>query len=302
MIALTGSTGFIGSYIADSLPYPQKRLMRRATSSDTFIPIQGDLKNHSDLEMLVDNTNTLVHLAWVNNPWTANRDIHHDINQNLVATVELFEAFAKKNPQGHIIFTSTGGNMYQGDDQVPFTELSSPKPWSSYSINKLAAEHYLRFFCSKYGIRGTIMRISNPYGVILPSARTNGLIGVIFSKLMQNEPLNIIDSLQSVRDYLHLEDLTKAFNLIIQNPPTLGECRLFNVSSGQGYNIQDIMNMIENITGQEILKNYANAHCSPTWSVLSPKYIKNVLNWEAQVDLKTGLKQMCEKNKGFVKT
>lgn len=297
MIALTGSTGFIGSYIADALPFPQKRLIRRPSSSNSFIPVQGDLNNHSDLENLVDDATTLIHLAWVNNPWTANRDIQHDIAQNLIPTVQLFELFAKKNPKGHIIFASTGGNMYQGNFDNPYMESDPARPWSSYSINKLTAEHYLRFFCSKYGIKGTVLRISNPYGVILPASRTNGLIGVIFAKLLNNEPLNIIDSLESVRDYLHLEDLKDAFNLIIENPPSLENFRLFNISSGKGYSLLEIMETIEEITENKILKNFANAHCSPTWSVLSRKYIKDSLNWEPKISLKDGLKQMWQTKK-----
>lgn len=295
MIALTGSTGFIGSYIANSLPFPQKRLIRHPTSSDSYISIQGDLNNHSDLEALVDKAEILIHLAWINNPWTANRDINHDISQNLISTVQLFEIFAKKNPKGHIIFASTGGNMYEGKPQIANTEEDPPKPWSSYSVNKLASEHYLRFFCAKYGIRGTVMRISNPYGIVLPSTRTNGLIGVIFAKLMNNETLNIIDSLESVRDYLHLEDLQEAFKLIIKNPPIAGQFRLFNVSSGVGYNLQEIMNLVEQITEKKILKNFSNAHRVPTWSVLSPKYIKDSLGWEPKIDLTQGLKEMWEK-------
>lgn len=292
MIAITGSTGFIGSYVSNALPFPQKRLIRHPSSTHSFIPIQGDLNNHSDLENLVEDTQTLIHLAWINNPWTANRDKNHDIAHNLIATVQLFEIFAKKNPKGHIIFASSGGNMYQGDNQIPFTELEAPKPWSSYSINKLAAEHYLRLFCAQYGVKGTIMRISNPYGILLPSTRTNGLIGVIFTKLIHHEPLNVIDSFQSVRDYLHLEDLTQAMHLILKNPPLEGECRTFNISSGKGYSLQEILDRIEIITDKKIVKNLMNAQCSPTWSVLSSQSIKSKLNWEPTISLQEGLERM----------
>jgi UDP-glucose 4-epimerase len=296
MVAITGTTGFIGSYIVDFLPFPQKRLIRRPTTSTKFLAIQGDLNNHSDLETFVEGTDTLVHLAWINNPWTANRDINHDIGQNLISTVHLFETFAKKNPHGHIIFVSTGGNMYEKNRLEPATELDTPKPWSSYSINKLSAEHYLRFFCTRYGIKGTVMRISNPYGVILPSSRTNGLIGVIFAKLLNNEPLNIIDSLESVRDYLHLDDLKEAFNAIVRNPPSTGDFRIFNVSSGIGYSMQEVMQMIEQITDRKIIKNFINANCSPSWSVLSHQSIKKTLYWEPKITLKEGLMRMWEDN------
>lgn len=300
MLALTGTTGFIGRYIAPLLPFPQKRLVRNSFSSDSSIEVIGDLNNPHAIETLVDEAETLVHLAWSNNPWTSNRDIYLDINQNLVASVQLFEIFAQKNPGGHIIFASTGGNMYKGKFHVPSSELDAPNPWSSYSINKLAAENYLRLFCSKYGIKATVMRISNPYGVILPSSRPNGLIGVVFAKLLNNEVLNIIDSTESVRDYLHLDNLKEAIQLIIKHPPLAGECRLFNISSGMGYNLHQILDMIEQISGKKIAKNYANSNCSPSWSVLSPKNIQETLNWEPKIHLEEGLAQMWNKLKTAV--
>lgn len=60
--------------------------------------------------------------------------------------MQLFETFAKENPRGHIVFASTGGNMYQADLNVSASEQDIPHPWSSYSINKLAAENYLKLF------------------------------------------------------------------------------------------------------------------------------------------------------------
>lgn len=292
MIALTGSKGFIGSYIADSLPFPQKRLVRHSLSSlnKKCTLVLGDLSNQRDIETLVEDTQTLIHLAWMNNPWNSNRDVSNDITQNLVFSVKLFETFAKKNPKGHIIFASTGGNMYKG--KIPFTELDPPRPWSSYSINKLAAEQYLHSFCEHYGISATVMRISNPYGILLPSSRTNGLIGVIFAKLLNNESLNIIDSLKSIRDYIHLDDLKKAFHTIIQNPPSSGEFRLFNISSGVGYTLEEVLHLIEKVTHKKILKNFVNANVSPTASVLSPKFIKEKLSWEPQINLEEGLGMM----------
>lgn len=293
MLAITGSTGFVGSYIVPFLPHPQKRLIRRSDSSNhSSLEIEGDLSNPLSIKALVENADTLVHFAWSSTPWTSNQDISADIKQNLIPTMQLFETFAKENPRGHIVFASTGGNMYQADLNVSASEQDIPHPWSSYSINKLAAENYLKLFCKRYGIRATVMRISNPYGVILPSSRPNGLIGVVFAKLLNHESLNIIDSLTSVRDYLHLEDLSEAIQLIVKNPPALGDFRLFNISSGKGYNIQNILDLIENVTGKTITKNLNNAGCKPTWSVLSPDRIKQALNWTPKIDLKEGIEKM----------
>lgn len=293
MLAITGSTGFIGSYLIDALPTPHKRFLReKIPPSSSFEQFIGDLNHPSDVEAFVKNTDTLIHLAWVNNPWNSNDNVMKDISHNLLSTISLFEAFAKKNPQGHIIFASSGGNMYKKNSDSPHYESDLPCPWTSYSINKLAAENYLHLFSERYGIRATILRISNPYGVLLPSNRTNGLIGVIFSKLMHDETLNVIDSLESVRDYIHLDDLTKAMDLVIKTPPPIGKTRIFNVSSGRGTSLKRVLETMEEVTGKKIKTNFLNHNCEPSYSVLSSQHFYNTLGWSSQIGLKEGLIKM----------
>jgi UDP-glucose 4-epimerase len=294
MIAITGSTGFIGKQISDQLPFPQKRLIRKATDRKDFEACVGDLSQKNSVDDFVKDTNTLLHLAWVNNPWTSNQNILEDISSNLCNSVYLFESFAKANPDGHILFASSGGNMYQGPFGTPYKESDMPQPWTSYSINKLSAENYLKLLSKRYGIRASILRISNPYGTLLPSFRMNGLIGVVFSKLLNNEPLQVIDSLESVRDYIHLEDLKNAIQLIIDNPPEKCTTQTFNISYGKGYSLGEILNLIEDVTERKIEKQFTNQMVQPSYSVLCHQHLKTTFNWTPQVDLQMGIVKMWE--------
>lgn len=293
MIAITGSTGFIGAQIYPSIDLPKKCLVRQPNpafpSQEQF---KGDLLNSLDREAFVKDSDTLIHLAWVNNPWTSNDNVVSDVTQNLLPSIALFESFAKTNPDGHIIFSSSGGNMYKKNSSIPHRESDLPAPWTSYSINKLAAENYLKLFCRKYGIRATVLRISNPYGILLPSHRSNGLIGVVFSKLLQNETLNIIDSLHSVRDYIHLNDLTRAIQLVIQSPPKKGHVDIYNVSTGHGSSLKEILNHVEAITKKKISTHFVNTDCEPTYSILSSELIHKKLGWLPKINLEEGLSKM----------
>lgn len=298
MIAITGASGFIGSYVSNRIPYPQKRLTRKAIEKDAesvkHVWVQGDLTNRRDVQHFIQDCSTLIHLACTTVPRSSNLDMGQDIQENLISTVRLFETFAKSNPSGHIIFSSSGGNMYSAMQKGNLhTEESLPQPQSSYGINKLAAENYLRLLCKMYGIKGTVLRISNPYGVLLPKQRIQGLIGVVFAKLLANEPIDIFDSPESVRDYIHLNDLTKAFELAILHPPSEGECRIFNVSSCVGHTISEVLTLIEEVTGQKINKRYP-LEVLPTasWSVLGYQKIKQALGWAPRISLQDGLRNM----------
>lgn len=293
-LGITGSTGFIGSYLCNELKYPQKKLIRSpaAISRDDAEVIHGNLEKKEDIAEFVQGISVLIHLGHIGHPRNSNDHIGSDIRQNLISTTCLFEEFAKANPQGHIVFASSGGNLYAPQkSSIPFKETAPVSPFSSYGILKLASENYLKMFCQQYGVGGTILRISNPYGVILNPKRAHGLIGVAFATVINQQPFVLVDPPETVRDFLHLKDLSEAFEKVIQNPPRQGQCRLYNVGSGDGYTILQVLNFIESITKTTIRIHVKENKIlsSPSWNVLNCDKIKKELNWSPKIPLLEGL-------------
>ncbi len=294
MIAITGASGFIGSYLTATLDHPQKRLSRKKIEEPGWLT--GDLSNKADVAAFVKNSPVLIHLACTTHPRTSNLNIQQDLYSNLISTVNLLESYAELNPDGHIIFSSTGGNMYYpSPNALLHCESELPCPQSSYGIHKLTAENYLRLICDMYGIKGTILRISNPYGLLLPKERVQGLIGVAFAKIIANEKLQIFDSMDSVRDYIHLSDVTAAFKLVIDNPPKKNVCRLYNVGSGQSHTLKEVISFIESVTRTPLTKYFSSTPLPPpTYSVLSYKKISDELGWKPTINLRDGLEGMWQ--------
>jgi UDP-glucose 4-epimerase len=295
LLAITGSTGFIGSYISTRLPQPQIRLIRKP---DTEVnagvqTIVGDLRSLDSYEPFLKDATSLIHLAWEGTPRTS-----FNPQESLLPTFNLFKQFAETHPSGHIIFTSSGGNIYgSSPNGAKFLESDSPNPLSSYSALKLDVENQLRILCAEYGMRATILRISNPYGTLLPGHRGQGLIGVAFAKLIKGEPLTIFDDLDSERDYLHLSDLSAAFHPILGTPPLEGECRLYNVSSGQGHSLREVLSLIEKCSNTRLHLEIAKEQqlsSSPRKSVLSYEKIHNELGWRPRISLAQGIHEMWE--------
>jgi UDP-glucose 4-epimerase len=294
VIGITGASGFLGSYLAERLPLPQRRLSRQPNQPQRpgVQWIVGDLSNNEDVRRFVQNTPTLIHLACSSYPKGSNRDVVHDVAENLLPTIQLFEAFAKANPGGHLIFSSSGGNMYEGISPESSTEEDEPCPRSGYAIHKLAAEHYLRLFCSLYGIRATVLRISNPYGILLPAKREQGIIGVALKKLLAGESIAIFDSLKSVRDYIHLDDVVDAFEKVLDHPPRSGEYRLFHVSSGIGYSLEEVLQLIETKMHKLLAKEIGSSLPLPSYSVLSYEKMHRELGWKPKISLESGIERM----------
>ena len=295
LLAITGASGFMGNYISKQLPYKQKCLTRQngLPSHENCEWINGNISKSTDIHNLLQQTSTLIHLACTSHPRSTESTMALDIQHNLIPSIQLFEAFAKLSPGGHIIFSSSGGNMYDDTpDNILRRESDPPRPRSPYAAHKLATENFLRLCCEKYGIKGSILRISNPYGILLSKERTQGLIGVALSKLSANEPLEIFDSLETTRDYIHLDDIVKAFELVIQHPPKAGTCEVFNVSSGKGHTINEVLKAIEEMTQKSIIKKVSLPLPPPSWSVLSSLKLEQMLGWKPQISLIEGLKRI----------
>lgn len=296
MLAVTGATGMIGGYLLKNLAMPYRALVRNPadirTNSDDVL---GELQNHYDTGRLVEGAETLIHLACSTNPRSSNRDIHADLTQNLVPSVELFQSFLKANPSGHIIFVSTGGAMYDNTRNAgAITEDALPLPWSSYGIHKLAAEQYLTMLVKNTQAKATIMRISNPYGTLLPSGRSQGIIGVALGLLRNNQPLKIIENPESVRDYIHMDDVVQAFEKTINTPPKSGEVNLYHIGSGTGRSIQQIVAAINAVTGKTLATEITPEaqKTKPTYNILNCEKAGRELGWHSRITLEDGLKKM----------
>lgn len=296
MIAVTGATGFIGKYLINFLPQPTKCLTRSYTfPTEKGTWLTGDLKNKNDINKIVKDTSILIHLACTSTPRNSEYDRIKDVMDNLIPTIQLLEAFSLENPKGHIIFCSSGGNIYDGKEGRPRVEHEIPLPRSTYSINKLSIEHHIRLLCESIGLAGTILRVSNPYGELASPQRSQGLIGVAFAKILANESLDIYEPLETIRDYIHINDVVEAFLLSIKHPPKSGECKIFNVGSGIGTSTQEILDLIEKTTKKKLKRNYLlSSNTQSVQNVLSYQKIKDTLNWTPTISLQEGIKNMWE--------
>lgn len=299
-ILVTGASGFIGRWLVDHLraegARPVVRFLRRASlaDADSALDIHGDLQNSDDLDRLVAAGDTLIHLACTSNPRSADRDVVADLEQNLVTSARLFERFARAQPDGQVIFASTGGDMYgTTPSERPYGEETPPAPQSSYGIHKLAAEHYLRRTCERFGIAGVVFRIGNPYGVLLHQKRAHGLIGIALDAVLHETELTVIDPPDSVRDYLHLDDLSRAFTAGLAQPGSSGAFEIFNIGSGVGHSILDILDTIEQVTGRSVRRvDRVPQGRARSWNVLDTSRFHRHTGWRPRIGLVEGIARM----------
>lgn len=297
---VVGGSGFIGTHLIEALlarGFNVRCFDRRSpeapaswgTRVDSVI---GDLNSESDIEAAMTGCAICVHLASTTNPATSNRDPIFDVSTNLIGTLNLLNA-ATRLGTSKIIFVSSGGTVYGPPLSTPIGEDHPTNPITSYGIVKLAIEKYLDFFRHNHDLEYIVLRVANPYGEGQNVESGQGVIAAFLNKAIRNEVVEIWGNGEIVRDYIYIKDVT---NAIVSAIKLRGhqEDRLFNIGSGIGYSLNEILATIEKTVGVPINRRYLPARAFDVKAnVLSIDKARVGLNWFPQVPLADGIQRFA---------
>lgn len=247
-----GANGFIGSHLVDALVrsgIDVRAFDRFSSQSPTFASIEpeimaGEFLSRSDIEEAVRGQDYVFHFLSTTTPATAENDPTLDIRTNVAQTVELLEACVEAGVR-HVYFSSTGGAIYGQQGLSEYSETDRAMPISPYGIGKLTIEHYLNYFRTKNGLQSTVFRVSNPYGTRQKPNRKQGLIPIALRQIALGKPVLRLGDGSMVRDYVYVEDLVSMIVAAV-GAPTLHT--LYNMGSGQGYSVNQIIDSLRRIT------------------------------------------------------
>jgi len=300
-----GGAGFIGSHVVDALlaaghqvrvlEHPQSNLDNLASVRPQIELCLGDFADTSKLSDLLatvlDGVDLIIHLLSTVLPASSNLNPLYDIETNLKNTVTLMEEAVKKGVK-KIVFASSGGQVYGPAATLPITESSPTEPLSSYGINKLATEKYLKLFYYLHGLDYTILRIANPYGERQRIGGAQGAIAVFLGHIRKRQPIEIWGDGSVARDYLYIADLVQA---VMRACVVNCSVKLFNIGSGRSLSLNDLVAELFKVSGQSVPILYKDARfCDSPVNFLDCQLASEYLNWKPQVDLYVGLKRTWE--------
>jgi UDP-glucose 4-epimerase len=304
-IGVTGASGFLGTSLLRSLEaVPNVRVIAltrtlgpsHAEPSPNVEWRQVDLGAHEDCRAFVADVDAIVHLAHTNTPLTSNRNLPSDASVNTGPTLTLLEAIREAGTKPHVVYASSGGALYRpSDDGTAVGEESQLEPLTSYGILKLAFEQYLRMGAQEGWLTATVLRIGNPYGVLLPPERLQGFIGVAVRQLLEDQPVRIFGDLENVRDYVHLDDVCRAFQGSLD---VLTPFAIYNIGSGRGTSVREVLEILGRVTGREVALERDDVPGDvarlPRWIVLDVAKAARELDWRSEVGLEDGIRAMWE--------
>ena len=294
--AVFGGGGFIGSAICDSLlqeghsvrifERPNVRPYRTFGDGEQVEWMEGDMLSEGDLKKSLQGMDAVFHLVSTTLPKNSNDDPIYDVESNLVGSLRLLEAMVAQKV-GKIIFISSGGTLYGPPEYLPVDEKHPTNPTVSYGITKLAIEKYLRLYGNLHGIRPVMLRVSNPFGARQKVESAQGAVTAFIHKALRNEKIEIWGDGSVTRDYLHVGDVARAFVNALEYQ---GDEVIFNVSSGRGTTLNELVDIIGKVAGRKLDKIYLPGRVFDIPSnILCNNLAAKKLQWVPKLSLEQGI-------------
>lgn len=295
-ILVIGGGGFIGANLCEALIHAnhQVRVFERQNIKPLVTPqifdelewTEGDLVNGSDLEHVLQGQEIIIHLAATTLPKTSNDNPIYDVESNLVSAIRLLE-LSRQHGIRRIVFISSGGTVYGKPQTIPISETHATNPLNSYGITKLTIEKYLSLFSYLYGLRTIVLRLSNPFGPLQRTVNTQGAVAVFFGHALRGEPIEVWGDGSVIRDYIYISDVIRALIIALTYE---GKESVFNLGSGVGVSISELVSAISKVIGREIEVKYTASRVLdvPT-NVLDISRIQHEFCWKPEISLMAGL-------------
>ena len=266
-IMIFGAGGFLGTNLTKAYNdysitvYDEKEEYFdniKSICSNNINYVVGRFSDETSFNELLNGKDVVFHLVSSTIPATSNNNVEMDMEKNVIATIRMLDACVKQNVK-KIVFISSGGAAYGKDVKVPIKENNETNPISSYGIQKITIEKILYLYEYLFDLDYRIIRLANPFG---PYQRPNGELGVVTTFVddaIKDKPLTVYGDGKIVRDFIYVDDVMDAIKNIVNGKGVDDEGKthkVFNVGSGTGRSINDVIKEIEKVFNKEVSVNY----------------------------------------------
>ncbi|MBI4116596.1 UDP-glucose 4-epimerase GalE [Candidatus Pacearchaeota archaeon] len=309
-ILVTGGAGYVGSHAVRELlkngyevvVYDNlSRGFQESLSKDVKF-VHGDLNNPELLEHVFNSNkfDAVIDFAGHLEVEESMRNPEKFYLNNVISLLNLLKSMHTHNVK--TIVYSSSASVYGQPKEIPVSEAHINDTNNVYGETKAIAERMLKFFDNIYGIKSISLRYFNASG-----ADSDGEIGEAHNPETHLIPIVFNTALgkrrhisiygtdyptkdgTAVRDYIHVNDLSQVHILAMERLISEGKSNIFNVGTGKGYSVNEILETARKITGCEIPSIIGSRRFGdPAELVAGVNKIKGELGWEPRYsDLKT---------------
>ena len=182
------------------------------------------VNERSDYEV---KTNEVVYFISTIDNYNVHTNPYLDIETNLSTLIETLESCKGKD----VTFNFISSWFVYGDVPLPAKEDAHCDPKGFYSITKRTAEQLLISYCETFGLKYRILRLGNVLGKSdMKVSKKKNALQFLINEIKENQDINLYDGGDVYRDYIHVDDVVSAINLVINS----GEVnQIYNVGNGE---------------------------------------------------------------------
>lgn len=285
---VTGGRGFVGQAVVRALLAEghQVDVMSR-TSDRGRLPelaavLVADITDRAEMRKAIGTTpyQAVVHLAALTNARESFTQPVQYYDVNVGGTANLLDALEASGSEPPQFVLASTNNVYGTRDGALSEDLEL-RPESPYAASKVAAEQLVTYQAGTGALAATVLRLFNVAGAIdgITDTDTRRLIpGVLAVAAGERPTFAVNGDGGAVREYTHVRDAAAAVVVALTGVET-GKTRCYNVGTGQGASVLDVIRVAERVTGRVIPIEHRPARPEPRTLVADPSRITTEAAW-----------------------
>jgi UDP-glucose 4-epimerase len=302
-VLVTGGAGFIGSHLVERLIETGAEVLvvddfrlgqrahlqdARASANGSLRVVEGDIRSNDDLRCIEEfSPDTVFHMAALHFiPYCAAHPAEA-LDINVLGLQSVIRAL-RSAPVESFVFASSGAVYGLGQD--PWAETAPVRPDEIYGVSKWMGERILaQFHDDRPETRVVAARLFNTYG---PRETNPHVVPDIVRAMNEGRPIEL-GNLWPKRDLIFVTDTADALVAVAAGEPGF---EVFNVGTGVGTAIQDVVAAIEGLVGStlEVRQVPERMRDGDGHLISDPRKLMKTTGWKPRYDLHTGLGRLLE--------
>lgn len=247
--------------------------------------IKADFLDEQAIKEALQGVDIVFHCLHTTFPKTSLERPFFDAKTNIIPSVYLLEQCEKTGVE-KLVYISTLA-VYGDSAHSPIRETDKLDPLIPYGISKMTIEKFVEFFGKYQGLDYAILRPTTTYGEKQHLTQNTGAVANFLSNAMHNKPITVYQK-GTVRDFLHVEDLARG---ILDAAFRDSEDKIFNLGSGQGISLTELIEKISRITKTNPKVEYLEQG-EIKELVCDITRAKEQLGWQPKVSLNEGIERL----------
>lgn len=301
-ILVTGGAGFIGSnftkellkdksckvIVLDKLTYAGNldNFSDAVIRNPRFEFIRGDIADRAVVQKAMKRVDAVINFAAETHIDRSIINYDPFVRTDFIGTYILLDEF-RKHVRDRFIQISTS-EVYGSAQTVPMSETHPIAPQSPYAATKAGADRMAYSFYKTYHLPIVVIRPFNNYG---PNQYPEKLIPFFIANAIENKPLYVYGSGKNTRDWVYVKDCTQALKTILDIDADKIKGEVFNLGSGQEYNVLDIADIILDYFNKpkSLIKKIADRPGHVERLIADTKKVKKILSWQVKTEFNKGI-------------